>query len=98
MPGSRRTNDPDGREVVLGLRTERHLKQRRPEMIRHISAILNAVERPDFREDDVVVGRERFFRRDLDPTRWLRVVVDFNQTPGLVVTAFVQYQKPRSSS
>jgi hypothetical protein len=56
MPRSRRTNDPDGREVVLDLRTERHLRRRRPEMISHIPAILNTVERPDAREDDVVAG------------------------------------------
>ena len=49
---------------------------------------------PDFREDDPVPGRERFLRRDLDPRRWLRVVVDFNQSPAVVVTAFVQDNEP----
>src|SRR5947209_19976954 len=38
--------------------------------------------------DDVVPGRAGFYRHDLGPGRWLRVVVDFNQSPAFVVTAF----------
>lgn len=66
-------------------------------MLRHIEAILDAVSRPDVHEDDPVPGRERFLRRDLDPARWLRVVVDFNQAPGFVVTAFVHDQRPEGA-
>src|SRR2546426_8024131 len=82
--------DPDGRSVILDERTIRHLQRRRPQMVGHAALILDAVSRPDLREDDPVPGRERFYRRDLDPRRWLRVVVDFNESPGFVVTAFVQ--------
>jgi hypothetical protein len=63
-------------------------------MVAYLAAILGAVERPDHRDEDPVPGRERFYRRDLDPRRWLRVVVDFNDTPAFVVTAFVQDQEP----
>ncbi|MGH2983198.1 MAG: hypothetical protein ACRDK5_02910, partial [Solirubrobacterales bacterium] len=63
-------------------------------MLRHVDAILDVVSRPHFREDDPAPGRERFFRRDLDPRRWLRVVVDFNRSPAYVVTAFVQDNEP----
>jgi hypothetical protein len=66
-------------------------------MLGHVPAILDAVCRPDVREDDLASGRERFYRRDLDPERWLRVVVDFNESPGFVVTAFVQDHKPESA-
>jgi hypothetical protein len=82
--------DPDGRRVVFDERTERHLVRRRPQMLDHIQAILDTVARPDIRECDSAPGRERFFRRDLVPTRYLRVVVDFNESPAFVVTAFVQ--------
>jgi hypothetical protein len=58
-------------------------------MLAHLDAILDAVARPDRRQDDVVPGRERFYRQDLDPRRCLRVVVDFNETPAFIVTAFV---------
>jgi hypothetical protein len=63
-------------------------------MLTHMSAVLEAVARPDSREDDPAPGRERFFRRDLNALRWLRVVVDFTESPGFVVTAFTQDHKP----
>jgi Predicted membrane protein (DUF2231) len=48
--------------------------------------------------EDPVPGRERFYRRDLDPRRWLRVVVDFNESPAFVVTAFVQDHPPEDQA
>ena len=98
MTHRHRVSDPDGRPVVIDLRTLRHLARRRPEMTAHIAAIMAAVERPDLREDDPFPGRERFYRRDLDPHRWLRVVVDFNDSPAYVVTAFVQHNEPGGTS
>jgi hypothetical protein len=67
-------------------------------MLGHLQAILDAVSRPDLREEGPAPSRERFFRRDLDSRRWLRVVVDFDEYPGLVVTAFVQDHDPESAS
>ena len=90
----RETTDPDGRLVRFDERTGAHLARRRPQMVRHVPAILDAISRPDVREEDLAPGRERFYRRDLDPRRWLRVVVDFNESPALVVTAFVQDHPP----
>jgi hypothetical protein len=63
-------------------------------MLAHMSAILDTVKQPDSREDDPAPGCERFFRRDLDLSRYLRVVVDFNESPGFVVTAFVEDHSP----
>lgn len=91
---NREITDPDGRWVILDERTMGHLERRRPQMLRHAQAILDAVRRPDAREDDPTPGRERFYRRDLHRRRWLRVVVDFNERPGFVVTAFVQDNNP----
>jgi hypothetical protein len=91
------TTDPDGRAVVLDERTRGHLGRCRPQMLQHAGAIVGAVSRPDIREDDPAPGRERFFRRDLDPGRWLRVVVDFNESPAFVVTAFVQDHEPEGA-
>jgi len=91
---ARETTDPDGRVVVFDARTEGHLARRRPQVLAHAAAILDTVSRPDAREDDPIPGRERFYRRDLEPRRWLRVVVDFNQSPAYVVTAFVQDNEP----
>ena len=35
-------------------------------------------------------GRERFYRQHIDLRRWLRVIVDFTQTPAWIVTVAVQ--------
>lgn len=56
---------------------------------------MGAVARPDFRALDATPGRERFYRQHIEPNRWLRVVVDFSEDPGWVVTAVVQDNDPR---
>ena len=67
-------------------------------MIQHAAAILGAVSLPDQREEDPAPGRERFYRRDLDQRRYLRVVVDFNESPAFVVPAFIQDHPPGTTS
>jgi hypothetical protein len=86
--------DPNGRVVVFDAGTRQHLALGRPELLDHVDAILATVANPDHREDDPRPGREQFYRRDLDPKRWLRVVVDFTEAPGFVVTAFIQDTEP----
>jgi hypothetical protein len=54
----------------------------------HLDAVLETLESPDFREAERWRARERFFKRDVGPTRWLMVVVDFAKEPARVVTAF----------
>jgi hypothetical protein len=92
-----RTLDPDGRLVILDEGTIGHLQSRRPQMVQHAAAILDTVSLPDHREEDPSPGRERFYRRDLDPKRWMRVVVDFNMSPAFVVTAFIQDHPPEAT-
>jgi hypothetical protein len=64
-------------------------------LLDHVDAILTAVAQPDFHELDPIAGRERFYRQHLDLRRWLRVVVDFNESPAWVVTAIVERPDPR---
>lgn len=89
--------DPDGRLVVFDAGSHMHLVRRlRGALLDRVDEILSAVRSPDFREDDPVAGRERFYRADFTAAgRWLRVVVDFNEDPGWVVTAFAEDQDPR---
>jgi hypothetical protein len=89
--------DPAGRRVVFDAGSHLHLARgRRGWLLDQVEAILATVERPDHHEDDPRPGRERFYRQNaLDPGRWLRVVVDFNNQPGWVVTALVQDDDPR---
>lgn len=89
--------DPDGREVVFDGGSHLHLALgARSRLLDDVEAILSAVATPDHRCDDPRPGRERFYRQNpLDPGRWLRVVVDFNDVPAWVVTVVVQKGDPR---
>jgi hypothetical protein len=89
--------DPDGRRVVFDAGSHLHLAQgRRSWLLDHVEAILTTVSRPDYRDDDPRPGRERFYRQNaLVPGRWMRVVLDFNDDPGWVVTVLVQDDDPR---
>ncbi len=89
------TTDPDGRVVVFDAGTRLHLALGRPKLMDEIELILGTVAYPDHHLDDPIAGREQFYRRDLNPHRWLRVVVDFNNEPAWIVTAFVQDNPPR---
>jgi hypothetical protein len=89
------TTDPDGRTVVFDRGSHLHLALGRPWMLDHIDTIMATVALPDFRAEDPIPGRERFYRKHLEPRRWLRVVVDFNDSPAWVVTATVQTSDPR---
>jgi hypothetical protein len=89
------TVDPDGRVVIFDASTRLHLALGRPKLVGEVDLILGTVAHPDHRLDDPIAGREQFYRRGFDPKRWLRVVVDFNDTPARVVTAFVQQNLPR---
>lgn len=93
-----RTTDPDGREVVYDERARVHLERRRPDLIDQAEAIISAIAIPDHRENDPEPGRERFYRQNpLDPRRWLRVVVDYEESPARIVTALIQQHDPRLS-
>lgn len=91
------TVDPDGRRVMFDAGSHLHLARgRRDWLLDHIQTILATVRRPDHHEGDPRPGRERFYRQNaLDPGRWLRVVVDFNDDPGWIVTVLVQDDDPR---
>ena len=65
-------------------------------LLDRVDEILGTIRSPDFRKQDPSSGRERFYRQDFVVTgRWLRVVVDFNEDPAWVVTAFVEDRDPR---
>lgn len=89
--------DPDGRTAVFDAGSHLHLVGRlRGALLDRVDEILGTIRSPDHREQDPFPGRERFCRQDFIVTgRWLRVVVDFNEDPAWVVTAFVEDQDPR---
>ena len=96
-PWPRKVVDPEGREVVFDGASHLHLvRRKRAALLDQVDAILETVARPGFREEDPILGRERFYRQDFDGLgTWLLVVVDFNESPGWIVTVFVSYHDPR---
>jgi len=87
--------DPDGRRVVFDAGSHLHLARRRPALLEHLDSILATVRSPDVHVVDPIPGRERYYRRHIDGSRWLRVVVDFDSDPGWIVTVAVQTNDPR---
>lgn len=99
-PEQQSVTDPDGRWVVFDAGSHLHLAEgRRSWLLDHVEEIAATVARPDHREDDPRPGRERFYRQNvLRPKRWMRVVVDFSQDPGWIVTVLVQDNDPREQT
>jgi hypothetical protein len=52
------------------------------------------VREPDHSAPDPRAGRIRYWRRNLGPSRWLLVVVDFRVEPGRIVTAYGNRKDP----
>jgi hypothetical protein len=61
----------------------------------HLKGVLDTVESSDHREPDGWPHRERFFKREVGPSRWLMVVVDYEEAPARIVTA-LGYRHGRS--
>jgi hypothetical protein len=93
----RATTDPDGRTVVFDAGSHLHIALRRPALLEHLDAVLATVSHPDLRANDPIPGRERYYRQHIDSRRWLRVVVDFGNEPGWIVTVAIQANDPRRS-
>jgi hypothetical protein len=50
----------------------------------------------DARDAEVCVsGRTRFYRRDVGPSRWLMVVVSYEQEPARIITALANRKYPK---
>ena len=91
---SSETVDPDARRVVLDVAGWRHIIDEHRELEPHREAVLATVAAPDRRGSDPRLGRERYWRRGLGPSRWLMVVVDFESVPARIVTAYGNRKDP----
>jgi hypothetical protein len=88
--------DPAGREVVLLARVwEDKIPRDHPELASHLAAVLQTIAAPDHLESDPTEGRERYYARGVGPSRWLVVVLSFEQTPARVVTAWASRKDPK---
>ena len=89
-------SDPDGRSVVLPAPIWREkISRDHPELREHLADVLGTVSAPDHAEPDPRRGRRRYYRRGVGPSRWLLVVVRFEQQPGRIITALAARKDPR---
>lgn len=62
-----------------------------------LTDVMQTVATPDHVEDDPVrEQRTRYFRRHVGPSRWLLVVVSYEQVPARVISAFAHRRDPSS--
>lgn len=93
-------SDADGTRVVLRaeLWNDKILRDH-PELDGNLADVLRAVEEPDLvLPDPVFEGRRRYYLRDAGPSRWLLVVVSYEQEPARIISAFGNRKDPRSWS
>jgi hypothetical protein len=68
-----------------------------PELASHLADVLRAVAAPDHvLADPVYRDRRRYYLHGAGPSRWLLVVVSYEQVPARVISAFGNRKDPRS--
>ena len=89
-------HDPDGRAVVLLARIwAGKIAADHPELARYQGEVLETVSDPDHVEPDARADRRRYYRHRVGPSRWLLVVVSYEQEPGRIVTALATRKDPK---
>jgi len=66
-----------------------------PELRAHLEHVLGTVTNPDHAEPDPRARRRRHYRRRVGPSRWLLVVLSFEQQPGRIITAVTTLKDPK---
>ncbi len=94
------TTDLAGVRVVL----EEHVWAQKivrdhPEVGAHWADALRAVSAPDHVADDPSsADRRRFYLCGAGPSRWLLVVVSYEQTPARIISVFANRKDPKTWS
>jgi hypothetical protein len=90
------TRDARRRAVVLLARIwDGKILRDHPELRGQLEHVLGTVSGPDHVEPDPERHRHRYFRRNVGPSRWLMVVVSFEQQPGRIITALALRKGPK---
>ena len=94
------TTDPGGFRVILKDEIWREkIVRDHPEIAEHKAGVLGAVSAPDYvAADPIFEQRQRYYARGVGPSRWLLVVVSYEQTPARIVSAFANRKDPKSWS
>jgi hypothetical protein len=100
QPDTSETTDPAGARVVLddALWREKIVRDH-PEIDSYREDALRAVSAPDHvAPDPSFEARKRYYARGVGPSRWLLVVVSYEQTPARIVSVFANRKDPKSWS
>jgi hypothetical protein len=93
------TTDRDGRPVVLLDRIwNGKILRDHPEMRAHLDAVIATVHEPEHVTADPRDARLRYYRSHVGPSRWLLVVVSYEQEPARMITALATRKDPPSWS
>ena len=100
QPGAAETTDPAGAQVILdGALWREKIVRDHPEIAAYMEDALGAVSTPDHvTPDPSFEDRTRYYARGVGPSRWLLVVVSYEQTPARIVSAFANRKDPKSWS
>jgi hypothetical protein len=66
-----------------------------PELRDLLELVLKVVGAPDHVEPDPQADRHRYYRRSVGPSKWLMVVVSYEQEPARIITALALRKDPR---
>jgi hypothetical protein len=100
QPASAETIDPAGVRVVLDACVwKEKIVRGHPEVASHKDDALRAVSKPDHVAlDPSSEDRKRFYLRGAGPSRWLLVVVSYEQTPARIISVFANRKDPKTWS
>lgn len=92
--------DTTGTRVVMPVRVwNDKLLRDHPELEAHRADVLRAVSEPDHvAVDPVYEDRRRHYLQGAGPSRWLLVVVSYEQEPARIISAFGNRKDPPSWS
>lgn len=94
------TTDPAGARIVLDVRVwDEKIVHGHPEVASYKDDALRAVSAPDHvAPDPTSADRKRFYLRDAGPSRWLLVVVSYEQKPARIISVFANRKDPKTWS
>ena len=100
LPPAAETVDPDGVRVVLDERVwSEKIVRDHPEIASYKEDALRAVSTPDLvAADPDSAARKRFYLHGVGPSRWLLVVVSYEQTPARIISVFANRKDPKTWS
>ncbi len=90
------TTDPEGARVVLFARIwQKKVLSEHVELTSFVEEVLQTVGSAEHVEiDPVYPQRKRYFAHGLGPSRWLLVVVSYEQIPARIISAFGHRKDP----